>query len=558
MRWPLAFLVVVVTILVYQPVWHGGFIWDDEIYITDNYIFKTGNTICRLWLTTEAADYWPLTASVEWLEWRLWGDHAVGYHLVNLFLHAANAVLVWMVLRRLRIPGAWLAALLFAIHPVNVATVAWISEQNSTLSMVFYLVSIILYLRFDDERRWLWYGLSLAAFLLALLSKTSVVMLPVVLLGCVWWVRGTIGWKDLMRSLPFFSLSAAAGMVTIWFQSPRVLEGQTVLTGGFLSRLAAACQAPWFYLYKALLPCRLSAVYPQWNVDWPRGLSYLMGIALAACLIIFWRNRKGWGRPLLFGVGYFVVVLFPVLGFFKQTFHRYSLVADHWQYIAIAAPIALAVAAGVTTCNRYGERGKYVGVLASMTAVVALGVATWARAGVYENSGTLWRDTVAKNPNSWVAHYNLGNALLQENMIQDAVKHYKQALEIKPDYLQAHNNLAFLLLQDGKIDDAIAHLEQVVRINPDSATGHSNLGNAYLQAGRGRDATGQYEQAVQLSPNYVQAHVNLGFVLAQRSRFDEAVRHWEAALRLDPSNQDAKRGLERVQHIRSANSPEPE
>jgi tetratricopeptide (TPR) repeat protein len=548
-------LILVVTLVAYVPAMRGEFIWDDDIYIADNQMIKSSDGLYRFWFTAEASDYWPLTGSAEWLEWRLFGNRAEGYHVVNVLLHAVNAVLVWITLRRLKLPGAWLAGLVFAIHPVNVATAAWVSEQNSTLSMLLYLTAIFLYLKFDEEGRWRWYTCSLAAFLLALLSKTTAVMLPLVLLGCGWWLHSKVGRKQLLCSVPFFGLSLTAGIVTIWFQSPRVLEGQTILAGGFLSRLAAACQVPWFYLYKALLPCRLSAVYPQWKVGWPRGLAYLPGIALAGCLILFWRNRMSWGRPFLFGVGYFVVALFPVLGFFKQTYHRYSLVADHWQYIAIVAPIALVVAAGVAASSRYGERGKYVGVLVSVAGLVVLGVATWTRAGVYENSGTLWLDTVAKNPNAWVAHYNLGNALLQENRIQEAVKHYERALEIKPDYREAHNNLAFLLLQDGKINEAIAHLEQVARINPDSATGHYNLGNAYLQAGRGQDATGQYEQAVQLSPDYVQAHVNLGFALAQRGKFDDAVRHWEAALRLDPGNQDAQRGLERVRNIKSSGAP---
>ena len=209
--WLLALTLVLVTFAAYTPVWHAGFIWDDAHHITDNQIVKASDGLYRTWFTTEPADYYPLTESLWWLEWRLWGDSATGYHMVNVLLHAANAALVWMILQRLKIPGAWLAALVFAIHPVNVATVAWISEQKNTLSMLFYAVAILFYLRFDEENRWRWYGLSLAAFLLALLSKTAVVMLPVVLLGCVWWRRGRVQWKDLLCSIPFFALSLALG-----------------------------------------------------------------------------------------------------------------------------------------------------------------------------------------------------------------------------------------------------------------------------------------------------------------------------------------------------------
>ena len=252
--WLLALALVVVTFGAYFPALRGGFVFDDDILIVNNPLIHAGDGLYRLWFKAEAADYYPLTESLWWLEWRAWGNNATGYHVVNVLLHAANVVLVWMILQRLKIPGAWLAALVFAIHPVNVATVAWISEQKNTLSMLFYAVAILLYLRFDEENRWRWYGLSLAAFLLALFSKSAVVMLPVVLLGCVWWRRGRVRWNDLLRSMPFFALSLALGLVTIWFQHNRALAGGTVRTVGFPFRLAAAGWAPWFYLYKALLP----------------------------------------------------------------------------------------------------------------------------------------------------------------------------------------------------------------------------------------------------------------------------------------------------------------
>ncbi len=555
--WLLVFALVVATIVVYQPVWHAGFIWDDDVLITDNPMVRASDGLYRFWFTTEAPDYWPLTSSVWWLEWRMWGDHAAGYHVFNVLLHAANAVLVWMILRRLKILGAWLAALVFAIHPVNVATVAWIAEQKNTLSMFFYAMAILLYLRFDETDQWRWYGLSLMSFLLALLSKAVVVMLPIALLGCVWWRHGRVQWKDILRSVPFFGLSLVLALVTMWFQYNRALAlgGLSVRTGSVLSRIAAAGCALWFYLYKAILPRNLCAIYPKWNIDASHWVSYVPGSILAGCLALFWWKRKSWGRPALFGLGYFIVILFPVVGFFNISFHEYSLVADPWQYHAIVGAIALVAAVGVAIGRRMGERGQLAGMLVGVAALIALGAATWTRAGVYAGSETLWGDTVAKNPNVWVAHYNLGNAYSQARRFQDAATEYQQAVRLKPDLAEAHNNLAFTLLQIGDVSDAVEHLEQVVRIKPNSVEGHFNLANAYSQLGRGQDAMSHWEQAVRIDPNYTEAHVSLGFALAQQGRFEEAAQHWEIALRLDPGNPGAKRGLDFNHSRRISSTP---
>lgn len=252
----LAAALIVLTFAAYIPALRGEFIWDDQVLITDNQLIRARDGLHRFWFTTEAPDYLPLTSSLWWLEWRLWGNNPMGYHVVNVLLRVANVVLVWIILRCLNIPGAWLAAAIFAIHPVNVATVTWISEQKNTLSMLFYLAAILSYLRFDEEGRWRWYGFSLAAFLLALLSKSAVVMMPIVLLGCVWWQHGRVRWKDSLYIGPFIAASLILGLVTTWFQHNRALAlgGLSTPTSSILSRVAAAGYALWFYLYKALLP----------------------------------------------------------------------------------------------------------------------------------------------------------------------------------------------------------------------------------------------------------------------------------------------------------------
>jgi len=526
-----AALVILLTVVTYIPAMRAGFVFDDSALTIENRMIKASDGLYRFWFTTEAPDYYPLTSSLWWAEWRLWGTNAIGYHVVNVLVHAVNAVLVWMILRRLAIPGAWLAAVVFAIHPVNVATGAWISEQKNTLSMLFYAVAILLYLRFDERGGWTWYGLSLGTFLLALLSKTAVVMLPFVLLGCVWWRHGELRRKDVGRTVPFFVLALILAMVTIWFQRYRALEGRVFQTEGFTSRLAAAGWVPWFYLSKALVPVNLTMVYAKWHVDPSRWVSYLPGLILVACLIVFWYKRETWGRPLLFGLGYFVVTLFPVLGFFYQGFYASSLVADHWQYYSIVGPIALAVGAGATICRQLGERGREIGLLASAVLIAVLGAAAWKRCGVYESNETFWRDNVTKNPNAWLAHNNLGAALVQAGRLEDALAQYEQALRIKPDYATAHNNLGVALRQTGRIQEAIRHYELALRINPDMADAHNNLGFALARLGRVKEAIEQYDQALRIEPYQAEVHHNLGLALSQVGKIDEA--HFNLGLALE-------------------------
>ena len=536
-------LLVGLTFIAYLPALRGGFVFDDGPLIIMNRLVRAHDGLYRFWFTTEASDYYPLTGSFWWLQWRVFGYHAIGYHAVNILLHTANAILVWVILLRLKIPGAWLAGLVFALHPVNAATVAWISEQKNTLSMLFSAVAILLYLRFYEDGRWRWYGFSLAAFLLALFSKTAVVMLPVVLLGCVWWVRGRLRWKDLVCSAPFFVFSLALGLVTIWFQHHRALQGHLVRSDGFLARLAAAGWVPWFYLYKTFLPVHLTLMYPKWSIDASRWVSYLPGALLFLCFLVFWRERRTWGRPLLFGLGYFVATLVPVLGFFDQGFYSYSLVADHWQYYSIVGVIALTVAAGEEVFRRIGDQHRWWGMAVAVGMLAMLGAATWQRGCVYASEETLWQDTVSKNPQAWRAYINLGAALKQAGKLEAAVGCFEQALRLQPDSAEAHNDLGDALRQQGQMPEAIRHFEQALRIRPQYAEPHGNLGNALAQLGRDQEAIRHFEQALQINPDFAEVHNNLGNALLRQGKIPEAIEHYQQALRIYPDFAEAHLNL---------------
>jgi tetratricopeptide (TPR) repeat protein len=534
--WIGAAVLILLTVAVYIPAIRAGFVFDDPFLITDNPLVKASDGLYRFWFTTEAPDYYPVTSTLFWLEWRFWGENPMGYHVVNVLLHAANAVLIWVVLRRLEIPGAWLAALIFGIHPVNVATVAWVSEQKNTLSMLLYLVAILLYLRFDEDGTWRWYRASLTAFLLALFSKTAVVMLPVVLLGCVFWVHGTVRWRDILRSGRFFAAAAAMALVTIWFQSHRALLGHEVRTVSFAYRLAAAGWVPWFYLGKALLPVHLTIVYPMWRVDASQLVSYVPGAIIIGSLVLFWRKRGTWGRALFFGWGYFVVTLFPVLGFFDQGYFRASLVADHWQYYSIIGIIALAVAGAASICQHLGGPARRFGVGASVALLILLGGATWQRAQLYANEEALWGDNLAKNPDAWLAHDNFGNALQRRGRLAEAREHFEQALRLKPDYPEAYNDLGTNFGEEGRYEEAIAQFEQALRIRPVFAQAHYNLGNALINLHKPADALAHYKLALQFKPDYPDAQHNMGVALAQLGRAAESVEYFEEFLRANPND----------------------
>jgi len=529
----LAFILVAAAILPYLPVLHGGFVFDDVLF-TNSRLIHAPDGLRRIWCTTEALDYYPLTHSLRWLQWRLWGRDATGYHVLNVCLHAANVLLLWLVLQRLKLPGAWLAALLFAIHPVNAATVAWITEQKNTLSMLFGLMAALFYLRFDETNCWLWYGLSLAAFALALLSKTAILLLPIALLLCLWWRRCPLRPKDIFPTVPFFALSLIAAPVTIWFEYQRGLSGTRVLTASFLARLLTAGAALWFYLIKALLPVNLMVIYPKWRVAPAAWAWYVPDAALVAVFFLLWRNRAAWGRPLLFGLGYFTAMLLPVLGFFDQGFYRYSLVSDHWQYYSIAGITALVAAAAVAIARRIAPPARSLARAIGIALLLLLAFATWNRAAVYASSESLWRDALAKNPNAFVAYNNLGLIAQKRGLLPEAIDDYQQALRLDPDYPEARDNLGTALMQSGSITAAIDQYRQALRIKRDFAEAHNNLGIALARIGSFPEAIGHFMAVVQMEPDFAQARCNLGNALSQLGQIPDAIAQYHLALQSEP------------------------
>jgi tetratricopeptide (TPR) repeat protein len=578
-------VLLLATLLAYLPALRGGMVWDDISHVTRSDL-QSLHGLWRIWFDLGATQqYYPLLHTAFWLEHRVWGDAVVGYHLVNIALHALCACLVVMIAKRLSLTGAWLAGFIFALHPVCVESVAWISEQKSTLSGVFYLAAALAYLHFDRTRRKSQYFVALGLFVLALMSKTVTSTLPAALLVVFWWQRGRIDWKrDLPPLLPWFAIGASAGLFTAWVEStPRLIGAQGpqyALT--LLQRLLLAGRVPWFYASKVLWPSNLMFTYPHWKIDSGEWWQYLFPLGLAAlavALVLLARKYRG---PLA-GFLFFAGTLFPVLGFLNVYPFRYSYVADHFQYLAIlgiivpaasgltraasfrttrAAPVRATTTAPVqaTTApvrattvrewflakeSHYAVRDLAAIALPALL-LITLGAATRQQSGMYRDYETLFRETLARNPGSSFLHSNLGVILMSSGREPEAAAEFEAAVRLTPNSPDYHVNLGLALAQmPGRLPDAIAQYQAALRTDPHFPAARVNLGLALASTpGRLPDSIAEYQKAIaeyqsaaRNEPNFWEAHFNLGLAYAQMAgREADAIAEYRAALRMKPDS----------------------
>jgi tetratricopeptide (TPR) repeat protein len=532
--WLLAAALVATVFLVYQPAWQGGFVWDDDAHVTRSELCSWQG-LYRIWFAMGAtAQYYPLLHSAFWLEHKLWGDTTLGYHLVNILLHATAALMVALVLRRLAVPGVFLAATIFALHPVQTESVAWITEQKNTLSAVFYLGAMLVYLRFDQTRKTSLYCWALALFLLAILSKTVTATLPGALLVVFWWQRGRLSWKkDILPLVPFFVLGTGGGMITAWWE----LKINNCIGPEFqftlVERLLIAGRAIWFHLWKLCWPTKLTFIYPRWQIDSATWWQYLFPLGVMGLVAGCWSIRRRTRAPLA-ALLFFGGTLFPTLGFFNLYTFRYSLVANHYQYLASLGPLTLAAAGAALLFARWHPWPRRAGDALCLVLLATLAGLTWRQSQMYGDTETLYGKTIVENPDCWLAHYNLGVALARRGWVDAAIAHYQQALKSKPDFAEAHYNFGVALARRGRVDDAVAHFQQAVTIKPDFAEAHDHLGVALVRRGQVDDAIAHYQQALEIKPDYALAHDNLGVALAGRGQVDEAVTHYQKALEIKP------------------------
>jgi protein O-mannosyl-transferase len=528
---------VLIVIVAHAVSLGAGSIWYDDDYVTENRALDEPGGFARIWFELGATpQYYPLVHTTYWVEHRLWGERAFGYHAVNVVLHAANALLLFLILQALGVPGAWLAAALFGVHPVHAESVAWITERKNVLSGLFYLGAMLAWLRFDahegDRKRS--YSLSLLLFVCALLSKTITATLPAAFLIIVWWRRRRIGLRDFIPTLPFFAFGAAAGALTSWMERFYVgaIAGDWVLS--FAERFQVAGRAVWFYLGKLVWPHPLMFIYPRWHVGLWGAAGWMWLIAAVATVAVLWALRGRIGRGPLATALFFGVTLGPALGFVNFYPMRFSYVADHFQYLASIGPIVLvaAVVAGK----------KWVPAVAGV-ALVVLALLTWRQEAIYKDEVTLWRATLATNPNVFIAQNNLGGLLLTEGRVGEAEAYFRQAIALEPTYPEGYDNLGIVLHDTGRIDEAIARYRTAVQLDPRYPIAHNNLGISLAAQGNLDEAIAEFREALRLKRDFAKAWLNLGIALIKRGDSDEAVDVLKEAVRLAPDDPAAANAL---------------
>jgi tetratricopeptide (TPR) repeat protein len=531
------------TLLAYYPAWHGGMLWDDNAHITTPEL-RSADGLWRIWFDLGATQqYYPVVHSTFWVLFKLWGSATLGYHLVNIVLHVLSAFLLALILRRLSIPGAWLAAMIFALHPVCVESVAWIAELKNTLSGAFYLGAALAYFQFDEKRQKRFYALAAALFILALLSKSVTATLPAGLLIIFWWQRGTIDRRrDIIPLLPFFIVGVGGGLFTAWVERTQIGARGATFDFTVVERCLIAGRATWFYLAKLCWPADLIFIYPRWQISQDVWWQYLYPFGILALLAGLWLIRKSSRAPLA-AMLLFCGTLFPALGFFNVYPFVFSFVADHFQYLASIAIITLFAAASTNFLKRWIPR--QISVAAALALGGVLAVLTWNQSRQYVDAETLYQTTIDRNPSCWLAHNNLGFLKLGGSMaeVKEGMEHFQKALELKPDYAGARMNLGTALRTMGRYAEAIAQYNEALRLEPNMPEAHTNLGATLKAVGRTDEAIDQYHQALRLKPNLPESHLLLGEALQETGHLEEAASQIQEALRLNPEYPEAYNAL---------------
>ncbi|HEY2841012.1 MAG TPA: tetratricopeptide repeat protein [Pirellulales bacterium] len=556
---------LVMVFVAYAPALKAGFVWDDDYNITRNPTLLSWYGLRQMWSDPESIQqYYPLMYTTFWVEYRLWGFAPLGYHLVNLALHGVAAILAWRLLLRLRVPGAWLAAALFAVHPVMVESVVWVTERKNVLSLSLALASMLCYLRFapcedasaeapsgnapsseelSNAPPWRWYAAAWGLFALALSAKTIVVTMPAVLLVIYWWKRGNIGRREVALTLPFFALSLFAGLITVWMELFHVGAKGNEWSLDAVERVLLAGRALWFYAGKLVWPDPIVFFYPRWDVDARVWWQYLFPVAAVIVPVCLWLARHRIGRGPLAAVLIYAGVLMPALGFVNIYYMQFAYVADHFQYHASIALFALAAAGATLWARKLSPLSLRWARLAVAMLLVALSAVSFRQSRVYENLEVLYRNTIAQNPQCWMAYINLMTYLDAQDRYNDSLELIRTCIAeldeagVEGMYRgRAEKGLGLVLMETGQHQEAELHFLKSLAAEPDEPKALYGLGMARLKLSNWEAAAATFQRAVELDSNYADGYYGLGVARANQGRFAEAMDLLNRSLEINPAD----------------------
>ena len=521
----------------------GGFVWDDRVFTEAEPVRDGVGGLWRIWFSpsdiTSEGHYWPLTYTSFWIEHELWGFDPTGYHIVNVVLHLANTLLLWCLLARLVVPGAWVIAAVFAVHPLHVESVAWVIERKDVLSGVFYLTAFLTYVRFVASKAgWRHYFLALALFVLGMLCKSIVVTLPVALLICHWWQHGRIIGADVLGLLPFFAVGLGIVIADMSYYEEDIAIGYSPL-----ERVLIAARALWFYAGKLLCPVGLAVIYPHWEIGVADPIAWGYVAAGFAVVAALYRFRHRIGRGPLAGALFFAVTLSPVLGLIDYGYMQFSFVADRYQYLAGIGVLAVVVSAAVHYAGRLPGAWQRVIPIIALGTLGILGTLTWRHASIYRDELTFFNHIIAHNPTARNAHLNLGKALFESGRREDGLAAIQTAVAQRPTSFKAHLSAGLMLMHLSRFDEAERHLRRAVELDPNHRDAHYSAGMVLSRMDRIDEAEQHYLRTVEIDPSHFEALTNLGALLISASRFEDAAHHLRRALHINPRDSKALHNL---------------